>query len=436
MALNHQQYNTNYVLNANNGGDAINDAASYGVRVVEANVAAGETYWQIIGVHHLLPRENFSKHNIYFEALDEQGRRVQNPPIFIGWTWEGRRPHENATPVRLDKPLNETAGDISVHFGQVISAWVLGPDPNSPQQSDRVENLHTAHPDEPLPDGSLLNTIGHHSFYVVFQRTHKAATTSGVIAGRVERGQGQTIELMRSGQVVARQVIGADGRYRFEGLPLGLYRVWIVNTLVSQDNVRLDAAHPDLTLNLALPLPTQSIIFGRVQNGAGRMVLLIKEGSIIARLPLGPSGEYRFENLGSGLYGVMVFETDVRQDNVTVDGQNSREVNLVLPVGGTSGQLAPKPINHYLLFGPPTARGRQTNLLLAIDYILAFSVTVGFSLTEAKQARHVTIIGEGLSQADIQALEDSGSEVEVISGDSYQIEAELLARLNAGRAFG
>ena len=437
MGLNHQQYNTNFLLNATNGGEPINDAVGYGVRIVETEVAEGETYWRIIGVHHLLPRENFSKHNIYFEALDEQGQRVQNPHIFVGWTWEGRRPDERANPLPLDKPINETGGDISVYFGQVISAWVLGPNPGAPEKSDRVENLHTAHPDEPLPDGSLLNTLGHHSFYVVFQRTRKAATSSGIIAGRVERGQGQTIELMRNSQIVARQIIGNDGGYRFDGLGLGVYRLEITNSDVSQDNIRLAANAPQLTINLALPLPTQSVIFGRVQNGQGRILLLIKEGNIIARLPLAASGEFRFENLGQGTYSVMVFETNVRQDNIALNGTNNREVNMVIPTTpDLTGQTGQKPLNHYLLFGPPQTRGRQTNLLLAIDYILAYSLTVGFSPEEAKQARQVTIIGEGISQAEIQAIQASGSEVEIISGDSYQIEGQLLARLSAGRAFG
>ena len=57
MAFNHQQYNTQYLLNAKDGGEPINDAAEkYGISIVEAGVAEGETYWKVIGVHHLLPR--------------------------------------------------------------------------------------------------------------------------------------------------------------------------------------------------------------------------------------------------------------------------------------------------------------------------------------------------------------------------------------------
>ena len=55
MAFNHQQYNTEYVMNARDNQPPINDAAQkYGVRIVEADVADGETYWKVIGVHRPL----------------------------------------------------------------------------------------------------------------------------------------------------------------------------------------------------------------------------------------------------------------------------------------------------------------------------------------------------------------------------------------------
>ena len=89
-----------------------------------------------------------------------------------------------------------------------------------------------------------------------------------------------------------------------------------------------------------------------------------------------------------------------------------------------------------LLLGLPGSRGRQTNLLLALDYVLAFSVTVGFSAEDAKLARQVTIIGEGISAADQQAISASGSQVELLTGNAYDIEAKLNDRIRTGRAFG
>ena len=436
MAFNHQQYNAQYLVNVRNNGQPINDSAdNYGVRVVEADVAEGETYWRIIGVHHLLPRENFSNHHVYLEALDEQGNRIKNPRIWVGWTWENRRPNEPANPVILDKPDAEAAGNIMMYFGQKVSAWVNGAAPNAQDKSDRVENLHTAHPDEPLPDGTLLNTLGHHSFYVVFQRTRKAITTiNGVIKGKIERGQDYKIRLLQNDRVVAEQTIAADLEFKFEKLPFGLYRLEIADTEVAQDNIKLDATNKELTINLAVPPPDDSAIFGEVQNGPGKKLLLVKEGNIIARFPLPESGQYRFDNLAAGNYSLVVFETNVRQDNIILDGKNTRRIILTLPDADIASKT--KVINHYVLFGPPGARGRQINLMLATDFVLAFSVTVGFSVAEAKQASRVTIIGEGISPADMQTLKDSGCQVESLTGDAYAIEAKLNARVQAGRPFG
>ena len=436
MAFIHQQYNSTYVVNVGNNGEPINDAAqNYGVRIVEAEVAEGETYWKAIGVHHLLPRENFSNHSVYLEALDEQGQRVKNPVVWAGWTWQGRRPDERADPLPLDKPDAEAAGNIAMHFGQVVTVWIKGSGRDANDKSDRVENFHTTHPDEPLPDGSLLNTLGHHSFYVVFQRTRKAEVRlDGTIQGRLERGQGFKIRLLKNNTLVAERQIDSTLTFEFTQLPVGVYRLEVVGTDIVQDNIRLDVGNKLINLNLAIPIPDDSVIFGRVENGTGKTLLLLKEGNIISRFRIPVSGEYRFTDLAAGTYSLQVFETTIKQENIALDGSNSRELHLVIPV--VDSGMSDKTINHYLLLGPPASRGRQTNLILAMDYILAFSVTVGFSLAEAKQAHQVTIIGEGISAADQQAIRNSGSQVELLTGDAYEIETKLIGRIQAGRAFG
>lgn len=433
MAFNHQQYNTEYLLNIKNQGQPVNDSAEkYGINIVEADVAEGETYWKVIGVHHLLPRENFSNHHVYLEALNEDGNRIK-PPTWVGWTWEGRRPDERAHPVILDKPDAEAAGNIMLFFGQKASVWMNGINRDGQDKSDRVESIHTAHPDEPLPDGTLLNTLGHHSFYVVFQRTRKGrVATNGSIIGRVEQGQGHKIRLLQGDEVIAEQTLDNNLTYKFENLAFGAYQLAIVDTEVTQDNINLDVINKELTVNLAVPPPDDSAIFGEVKNGQGKVLLLVKEGNIIFRLPLPPSGQYRFENLAKGNYSVVVFETPIRQDNIVLDGENSRRIILTIP----EATAIDKSINHYVLLGPPDSRGRQTNLLLATDFILAFSVTVGFGVEEAKQARRVTIIGEGISDNAQQAIKDSGSEVEILTGDAYDLEAKLDARVQTGHAFG
>ena len=120
---------------------------------------------------HLLPEENRGNQNILLEALDETGQRLNNPAAWAGWTWQGRRPEERADPVPLDKPIDQPANNITMFSGQNVSIWIRGLSNEANDKSDLVENLNVNHPDELGPNGELWNSIGHHSFYIVFQRT-------------------------------------------------------------------------------------------------------------------------------------------------------------------------------------------------------------------------------------------------------------------------
>jgi len=183
MGMQHQDYNKRYLDNIKATNSPINDAQlKYGVELVAANnVAEGEMYWRVIGIHHLLPEENMSNHHVYLDVLDENGNRV-SPPAWIGWTWEGRQPHEPANPAVADKPANEMGTNIAIFKGQRLSVWVQGKFRDATDKSDVVKGLDIIHPDEPLPDGRLFNTIGHHSFYVVYQWSRKTASQTQAAA--------------------------------------------------------------------------------------------------------------------------------------------------------------------------------------------------------------------------------------------------------------
>lgn len=169
-------YNTRFLDHIRQTGAAYNDAETqFGVRIQPADVAAGETYWRVIGVHHLTPEENRFNHHIYIEALDEAGNRLVGPDPWAGWTWEGREPSQEARPQPLDKGANEPAGNIPLGKRQIATVWINGFASAAADKSDRVTNLHTGHPDEPRVQGELWNSLFHHSFYVVFQRARKEA---------------------------------------------------------------------------------------------------------------------------------------------------------------------------------------------------------------------------------------------------------------------
>lgn len=176
MNLQPQEQITHFLNHVKATGQTFNDAgAQYGVRIAPVDVPAGSAYWRVIGVHHLTPEENDFNHHVYVEAVDEAGQRVTGPHAWAGWTWEGRGSNEEARPQPLDKGTGEPAGNIPMDKGQHVAVWIAGLAQDGSDKSDRVVNLHTAHPDERTASGALLNSVFHHSYFVAFQRTRKGA---------------------------------------------------------------------------------------------------------------------------------------------------------------------------------------------------------------------------------------------------------------------
>ncbi len=141
-------------------GDPVNQAAAYGVRVVPADLPEGATYWRVIRVRHLSPDENQGRHHIFLDALDEAGERAFGAQARV--TWPG-----GEQTITVDKPLGEPGANFPMWKWQICAVDMLG------LPSDRVENLHTGHPDEPP---GLGNTLFHHSFEVLYQRATSSAT--------------------------------------------------------------------------------------------------------------------------------------------------------------------------------------------------------------------------------------------------------------------
>ncbi len=139
--------------------DPINDAGAYGVLVVPADVPAGATYWRAVRVHHLLPAENQGRHHLFLDALDEAGNRSFGAQARVTWP-------DGEQTITVDKPLGEPGANFPMWKWQICAVEMLG------LPSDRVENLHTGHPDEPP---GLGNTLFHHSFEVVYQRAVSGA---------------------------------------------------------------------------------------------------------------------------------------------------------------------------------------------------------------------------------------------------------------------
>lgn len=402
----------------------VNDAEAYGVTITRAAVAPGGWYWQAVRVHHLTPEENNGNHHIFLEVLDPasssssnpEGRRVFGARARIAW--EG-----GESVVTLDKPPHEP-NNVPMWRWQVCTVEILGL-PGEALPSDQVAGLHTGHPEE-----GPGNTLFHHSFSITFLKVQAPAVVyaDSVLYGVIRRAHGRTAVLNKDGEAISETTVGAADTFRFSDLPGGEYAVTVRGTSLQSDLVRLDGRN-QVQLDLTLVV-SESVISGRIRNGAGRKVRLIREDVEVADQEVGADERFRFSELVAGEYHVAVEDTGVASALLSLDGMNAAEVELVAPAPG-------RLLTHYVLFGPADEPSTQANLVLAQDYLLAFEPSFGFSADEAGGAGMVTILAdEGTVSSRIeQQLAAAGVPVQRIAGTVEEVAAALAERIAKRQAF-
>ncbi|MGQ9489882.1 MAG: hypothetical protein ACUVR4_02860 [Anaerolineae bacterium] len=405
--------------------EPVNDALAYGVNIRPAIPTPGSWYWQAVRVHHLTPEENGGNHHIYLELFDPSlgdngspyGKRVYGGRIRV--TWDG-----GEQIVTVDKPLTEPGANFPMWRWQVCAVEALGL-PGQELPSDRVIGLHTGHPDE-----APGNTLFCHSFSVTFVKVKapEVVYSDSVISGFLRNAGGRTALLFLGDVEIARQMLAPDGGFRFAGLGPGEYVIGVEGLSFRSDPVRVDGRNQiqvEHTLVLA-----ESVIAGRVHNGAGRVLRLMREDLEVAEVVVAEDESFRFTNLPAGVYQVLVMGTQVSSPALALDGVQAVTVDLLAPAPG-------KLLNHYVLFGPAGHPMTRANLLLAQEYLLAFKPTFGFNPEEAAHAGMITIIAdESAVPAEVAAtLAAGGVPVQRIAGTVEEVAEALAARIAARQAF-
>ena len=276
-----------------------------------------------------------------------------------------------------------------------------------------------------------LETLGRIADDVVLAEGDRFRLTfplQGVIEGQALGGQPPLVAHLLADRWdwPQRAPLDAEGRFRFQQLPPGSYRLEVAG----QEFTGLWVTGPGTLTLPAIKLEkvaAGSAVRGRVLDAAGLpqpgvTVQVRLAGSAIAETHTGADGGYGFEGLAAGAYELFLPAPDISRP-LTVDGLTDAELDIVLPAA-----VPEKVIVHYLLFGPPEAPGTRTNLLLAQPYLRRSGATAGFSLAEAARAQRVTIVGDetAVSAADEAALRQAGCDVTRLAGDSYALERLLF----------
>ncbi len=162
MAIDVQNYNNQFLQTAKTTGQPFNDATAYEVKVNPAvNVGNGQNYWRVVGIHHLTGAENRGNHHVYADVLDENGRRINGSRLVL------MQGGSNPLYAVIDKPANEAGTNFPMWSNTKGALAVEG----APSESVGVLRSDWA-------DEDSGNTWGHHSFYVVFQRTAGGSVTA------------------------------------------------------------------------------------------------------------------------------------------------------------------------------------------------------------------------------------------------------------------
>ncbi len=98
----------------------------------------------------------------------------------------------------------------------------------------------------------------------------------------------------------------------------------------------------------------------------------------------------------------------------------------------------PKPIQHLMLFGAPSASSTRSLLVGARKYVHLFGPALSFNTADATMAQRVTIVGDARAVAtDLDGqLKNSGCQVERLGGDQYVVDAIFADRVARNAEFG
>lgn len=378
-----------------------------GVTVKLANAPPGTKYWKLISGQYQNPDESGGNISIVLFVQDERGM-----------------------PLPGQRVIQKFPGDQASGITDERGHFEFPQSPDSSFSPDRGEHGPYSAFVDGLPTDRVVGMglpLKRHVQYILTWRRATAGgsaqPTTGTIRGKISNAPLGVQVVLNSLNQTFTAPINPDGTYSFVDVPAGDYVLKLSSGQTIQAQVKL-AGGETLTIDYQFspPPPATGTVRGRISNApAGARLVLKTVGRSLDAL-VAPDGTYSFINVPPGAYTLELSAVGVINANLTVT--SGQTTTFDYPVTQPPPP-AKRVIKHYLLFGPGTQPGTLTNLILALDYIIHFAPAVGFSVDEAMNAEHVTIVGSAtaVSGADEQRLRDAGVQVARLqAADSYEME--------------
>ena len=177
-------------------------------------------------------------------------------------------------------------------------------------------------------------------YYTDVALSSEPAGSQGVISGLVRNQAGAPqpgVQIVLSGAGLTRSATtDAQGRYRFDSLPAGVYALRVMGTNLSY-TLSCDGQTPinlDVTMPPVVPPPPQGVIRGVVRDAAGvpqpGRQLMFRGAALTRLVTTDAEGRYQFDNLPQGMYTLSVLGTSLTRP-VYCTGQAPVSLDLVLP---------------------------------------------------------------------------------------------------------
>lgn len=386
-----------------------------GVTVKPVSVASGDKYWKLISAQYQNPDESGGNISIVIFVQDERG-----------------------APLPGQRVIQRFPGDQATGITDERGHYEFPQSPDSSFSPDRAEHGPYIALVDGLPsdrvEGMGLPLRRHVQYILTFRRATaggQAAPAAGTVRGKIANAPLGVQVILNSLSQTRTAAINPDGTYTFSNVPAGEYVLKLSSGQTIQQQVKLAGGETlSFDYQFSSPPPAMGTVRGRISNAPAGARLVLKSAARSLDALVAPDGTYSLLNVPPGAYTLELSGVGVINANLNVvSGQTT---TFDYPVS-TPPAAAKKVLKHYLLFGPGNQPGTLTNLILALDYVVHFAPTVGFSVEEALHAEHVTIVGGpgAVSVANEQRLREAGAQVARLqAADSYGMEnlfQQLLA---------